>query len=93
MKKLCVIAALLLAFAPLADARIARSQSARMAFVKANACPATGLHKLPCSGWIIDHRIALACKGLDIPANMQWMTIAAAKQKDKWELKGCKVKK
>ena len=48
-------------FASVADARIPRSQAAKNAFVKRNACPATGLHKLPCAGHVIDHRVFLEC--------------------------------
>ena len=87
MKIAILIAALL--FAPLVDARTARSYAAKVAFVRANACPGTGLHKLPCRGFVIDHRIALACGGSDTKDNMQWQTIAAGKAKDKWERKGC----
>lgn len=43
-----------------ANGRIVRSQVAKKQFVKANACPSTGLHKLPCRGYVIDHVKALA---------------------------------
>jgi hypothetical protein len=43
-----------------------------------------------CKGYIVDHKKALACGGVDKPANMQWQTVAAAKAKDKVELKGCR---
>jgi hypothetical protein len=39
------------------------------------------------SGYVIDHIIPLAKGGPDLPTNMQWQTIAAAKVKDAWELK------
>jgi hypothetical protein len=86
MKKLLILLCLLPLFS---EAKIHRSQSARVAFVRANACPATGLNKLPCKGYIIDHVKALACGGADAPSNMQWQTVAEAKAKDKWELKAC----
>lgn len=69
----------------------ARSKAAINAFVKQNACPGTGLHKLPCKGFIIDHKKAIACGGLDKPINMQWQTVAEAKAKDKVERIGCKL--
>lgn len=72
-----------------AASKIHRSQMARHDFVKANACPSTGVHRLPCHGYVIDHVKALACGGADDPSNMQWQTVAAAKEKDKWELSGC----
>ena len=36
-------------------------------------------------GWIVDHIIPLKKGGCDCPANMQWQTKEAAKEKDKWE--------
>ena len=91
MKKyLALIAVIAIALsAGVADARIPRSQAAKNAFVKLNACPATGLHKLPCAGHVIDHIKALACGGADSAKNMQWQTIAEGKAKDKLERKGC----
>jgi hypothetical protein len=35
-------------------------------------------------GYVVDHVIALVCGGRDNPSNMQWQTVADAKQKDKW---------
>jgi len=70
-------------------ARIPRSSVERHAFVRSNACPATGAHRLPCPGYVIDHIKALACGGPDHQTNMQWQTIAEGKAKDKWERKGC----
>ena len=87
MKTILIILALL---APtLADAHTTRSMSAKRAFARDVACPATGLHKLPCPGFVIDHVKALACGGADNKSNMQWQTIAAGKEKDKWERRGC----
>ena len=73
----------------LSDARIKRSQSAKVEFKNDNPCPATGARKGPCKGYVIDHIKALACGGPDHKSNMQWQTIAEAKLKDKWERKGC----
>jgi len=42
------------------------------------------------SGYVIDHKIPLACGGADAPWNMQWQTIAEAKAKDKIERRGCR---
>ena len=67
-----------------------RDPAQRRAFVKANPCPATVKHsKASCPGFVVDHKIALACGGLDRPENMQWQSKAEAKAKDKWERKGC----
>ena len=70
-----------------AEARIKRSQSAKVAFKASRPCPATGAPKGPCKGWIIDHHIGLCVGGPDTPANMRWMTVEAAKAKDRWECK------
>ena len=87
---LIIAAATALAFGTMpAEARIKRSQSAKVEFKKEHPCPATGARKGPCKGYVIDHVKALACGGADAPSNMQWQTIAAGKAKDKWERKGC----
>lgn len=72
-----------------ASAEYYRSKAALRAFVKQQACPATGKHRLPCPGYVIDHIKALACGGADAPENMQWQTREDAKAKDKWERKEC----
>jgi hypothetical protein len=79
----------LCAFPLASNASYARSKAALRAFVKEQACPATGAHRLPCPGYVIDHIKALACGGADDPSNMQWQTREEAKAKDRWELKEC----
>lgn len=71
------------------EARIKRSQSAKVEFKLANPCPHNGATKGPCTGYIIDHMWPLACGGEDHPRNMQWQTAQEAKDKDKWERKMC----
>lgn len=72
-----------------ADGKIARSESSKNAFKASNPCPSNGQHSGPCPGFVIDHIKALACGGADQPSNMQWQTIQAGKNKDKWERDGC----
>lgn len=72
-----------------AEARVKRSQTAKVEFKAANPCPADGATKGPCAGYVIDHMWPLACGGEDHPRNMQWQTIADSKEKDKWERKMC----
>ena len=74
-----------------ANAEYARSKSVLRAFVNANACPSTGLHRLPCPGYVMDHIKALACGGADAVENIQWQTREEAKVKDKWERKECRA--
>lgn len=71
-----------------ASAGTVRSASAKTAFYHRQACPATATNKPPCPGFIIDHIVALDCGGSDAPENMQWLTVAAAKAKDKTERDG-----
>jgi hypothetical protein len=33
--------------------------------------------------------VSLACGGPDAVSNLQWQTVAAAKAKDRWELRAC----
>jgi 5-methylcytosine-specific restriction endonuclease McrA len=72
------------------QAEYARSKAALRAFIKVQACPATGEHRFPCPGWQIDHIIPLKCLGLDEPENMQWLTVEDHKAKTKRESKECR---
>ncbi len=72
-----------------ADGRIERSAAAKSAFQTSHPCPSTGARTGSCPGYILDHVKPLACGGADAPANMQWQTVAAAKEKDKTERAGC----
>jgi len=72
------------------DAGQRRDLVARATFVKKNPCPSTGKPRGACPGWVVDHVIAIACGGADLPVNMQWQTVEDAKAKDRWERKGCK---
>ncbi len=86
-----LLSALALSLATLpADAKTPRSSSAKTAFKKMQPCPATGSSKGGCPGYVIDHVVPLDCGGADAPENMQWQTTWDAKQKDKWERKGCR---
>ncbi len=38
-----------------------------------------------CEGYVIDHIVALKRGGPDAPANMQWQTVAEAREKDRVE--------
>jgi hypothetical protein len=67
-----------------------RARGPRADFLAAHPCPATGKSTGACSGYVIDHIIALPCGGADAPANMQWQTIAEARAKDRWETIGCR---
>jgi len=70
-------------------ARAVRSAAAKRAFRQQQPCPATGLRRGPCPGYVIDHVKPLACGGPDSPENMQWQTLADAKAKDAVERRDC----
>ena len=81
-----VLAALACSHALAADgSRIAEAQ-----FRVANPCPVTGQAQGPCTGYVIDRVIPLACGGADHPDNMRWLTLAEAKAKARWERIGCR---
>lgn len=55
-----------------ACAEYARGKAALRAFIKEQACPATGEQKFPGPGYVVDHVKALTCGGDGSPENMQW---------------------
>jgi hypothetical protein len=69
------------------NSKIKRSETARSAFMRTHPCPATGKTSGACPGYVVDHVKPLASGGADDPANLQWQTVGAAKEKDKWERK------
>ena len=66
-----------------------RSLEVKHEFQREHPCPSTGSPTGRCPGYIKDHVIPLACGGPDAVSNMQWQTVAAARAKDRWELKAC----
>ena len=87
----CFVA--LLALVELTYAAPARSAAAVAAFKRANPCPANGASKGKCPGYVVDHIEPLCAGGKDAPSNMQWQTVAEAKQKDKQEREQCRVRR
>jgi hypothetical protein len=83
-----VLAALLLPLTvTLAEAR---SRSVAAEFQRKDRCPSTGKTKGACPGYIKDHVKPLCAGGADAISNMQWQTIADAKDKDRWERSICR---
>ena len=62
-----------------AHGRIKRSEGAKREFMKQTGYPKGR------PGYVVDHIQPLKKGGCDCPANMQWQTKEAAKEKDKWE--------
>ena len=66
------------------NGRIRRSEAAKKEFERESGYPSGR------PGYVVDHKVPLACGGADAPSNMQWQTIEEAKAKDKTERIGCK---
>ncbi len=62
-----------------------RSSAARHQFRMLHPCPATGLRKGSCTGYVVDHIVALECGGKDELENLQWQTAEEGRKKDKLE--------
>lgn len=89
-------AALLLALSIAGQAGFAESKTERSAavvleFKRHNPCPSTGLRRGKCPGYVVDHVRPLCAGGPDDRANMQWQTVAAAKVKDREEVRECRA--
>jgi hypothetical protein len=65
--------------------RILRNPQANREFRNTHPCPAAGKTVGACPGYVADHIRALKHGGADVPSNMQWQTITAAREKDKSE--------
>jgi hypothetical protein len=85
------ILATTLAVFPLPADATKRNRSARAEFQHLNPCPATGKPRGPCPGYVVDHVKPLCAGGADLPANLQWQTVPAAKLKDKLEARECRA--
>jgi len=68
----------------------ARSAAERLAFVRENPCPATGLRRGACPGYEVDHTVALVCGGPDHRSNMQWLAVADHRIKTRQDMRACR---
>lgn len=100
MRLLAILLLPALAFAqdPARDdlGRIKRNPKVIRLFRATVPCPATGQTERHCPGYVVDHKIALACAkteeeraALDSLPNLQWQTVAEAKAKDRIERQQC----
>lgn len=90
MRFACVALACIVAPAAATAAEPTRPSNAEILFRLAHPCPATGLAQGACKGYVVDRIIPIVCGGAEDPANMQWQTLAEAKEKDRWEKIGCR---
>jgi hypothetical protein len=71
------------------SAREHRSREVTREFQREHPCPSTGKPSGACPGFRKDHVVPLACGGPDAVSNLQWQTVADAREKDHWERKAC----
>jgi hypothetical protein len=60
---------------------IKRDPEERRAFVRTHPCPATGKTSGGCPGYVVGYVTPLKRGGADVPYNMQWQPVGAAKTK------------
>jgi hypothetical protein len=65
--------------------RAERGSAVKDASQRSRPCPSRGRSSGPCLGYVTDHVVRLKRGGADDPGNMQWQTMEAAKEKDRWE--------
>lgn len=70
-----------------------RSRTELAAFKRANPCPVTSQPRGACPGWEVDHVIPLCNGGPDTPANMQWLTVEAHREKTKVDVRTCAARR
>lgn len=70
--------------------RIHRSRAEVLGFRSANACPSTGAFGQRCTGYEVDHSIALCMGGLDLRANMAWLSVQDHRFKTFVDVRECR---
>jgi len=83
--------ALLLLLLMFAQDASARSAAKVREFRNEPPCPATGLRRGACRGWVVDHIIPLCAGGADDPRNMQWQERHESLVKDVEERRTCRA--
>jgi len=86
--RLQIVGALLILLASSTGAA-ERSQAERLAFQRAEPCPANAQRRGPCPGYVVDHIIPLCAGGADRQENMQWQPLAESLIKDSEERQHC----
>jgi pilus assembly protein FimV len=62
---------------------------AEVEFKKTHPCPATGEKGETCSGYVITHVVPLCAGGANVPANMQWLRLEEAIEKERAAQERC----
>lgn len=70
------------------NGEIIRDPKVIYAYRRANACPSTRKYGMgACTGWSLNHTVALACGGCHSVGNLVWMRNDVKKLVDSYELK------
>lgn len=64
---------------------------ARVLFMKRNPCPANGNRQGACPGYVVTQIKPLCAGGAERPSNMQWLTVAGAKKKERLDAQACRA--
>lgn len=68
-----------------------RSHKAKAEFQRLNPCPVNGAKRGRCPNHDIDHIEPLCAGGPDVPANMQWITLEAHREKTRLDNQRCRL--
>ena len=71
-------------------AALPRSAAERLAFIRENPCPATGLRRGACPGFEVDHVRPLCAGGEDSRGNMQWIAVSDHRFKTHVDVRECR---
>lgn len=67
-----------------------RSAAERLAFIRENPCPATGLRRGSCPGFEMDHIQPLCAGGADHRSNLQWLSVEDHRFKTRVDVRECR---
>jgi hypothetical protein len=67
-----------------------RSAAERLAFIRENPCPVTGLRRGSCPGWEVDHIQPLCAGGPDKKENLQWLSVEDHRFKTRVDVRECR---
>lgn len=90
---LALAGAIFLVLAAPADAKPHRLHAAVAEFRQLNPCPANGRSRGACPGYVVDYVVPLCGEGEDAAANLQWLTVRAARSNGNWERQYCQFRR
>lgn len=87
---LALASAVFLVLASPSDARPRRSLAAVAEFRLHAPCPANGKPAGACPGYVVDYVVPPCAEGDNSPDNLQWLTLAQARDNGNWEREYCR---